>query len=197
MSKGEASAQQDWSETGQSNPGEILRGIRAFRKAEGDSRLPEAQGNAQLYADQVGLLYRQIPSALLGNVVNSLILTFVLWRVAETMTLLVWLGASLSVTLARWMLYLGFDRVFPDHEAKFRWCRWYLITTLLSGGVWGAGGYLPLSRAKRRPSGLHRLRGGGAFRRRHGRLCGHALVGSRLFSSGSVGPRRAFLPPRG
>jgi diguanylate cyclase (GGDEF)-like protein len=93
-----------------------------------------------LQSAQVEQSFRQLPVALLANLANGLLLTFLLWDVTDRLTLLLWLVALVVVTAARSVLLRSYRRT-PDRATNTR--RWELHLQLgacSAGVVWGSAG---------------------------------------------------------
>lgn len=115
------------------------------------------QGETEVHAEQVRILYKGAPTAALANAVNATILTFLLWDVIPHDLLQRWLGAMCLLQvfrLALTRLYQSAERrLQPEYSpasADFlhwfapknaRWDQWYLATVAASGLMWGAAGY--------------------------------------------------------
>jgi len=93
-----------------------------------------------LYAEQVKQLYRHTPIGLIATLVNSLILTFVLWKVISPAALIIWFAACVSVALFRYLLFLKFSRSSPKPTETSRQDMWFRISIAFSGIVWGSAG---------------------------------------------------------
>jgi len=93
-----------------------------------------------LYAEQVKQLYRHTPIGLIATLVNSLILTFVLWKVISPAALIIWFAACVSVALFRYLLFLKFSRSSPKSTETSRQDMWFRISIAFSGIVWGSAG---------------------------------------------------------
>ena len=96
----------------------------------------------EIRAGQVGLLYRQAPLALASIVINSVLLTAVMWSEVSQPLLLAWLGLTLLLTLERTHLIRAYRRASPEPSDALRWGRWFMLGTALSGLAWGAAGGL-------------------------------------------------------
>jgi two-component system, cell cycle sensor histidine kinase and response regulator CckA len=93
-----------------------------------------------LYAEQVKQLYRHIPIGLIATLVNSLILTFMLWEVISPAALIIWFAACVSVVLFRYLLFLKFWGSSPKQTETSRQDMWFRISIAFSGIVWGSAG---------------------------------------------------------
>lgn len=95
-----------------------------------------------MHDEQVAQLYRLAPVGLVATVINGSIVALILWGVVPAARILLWLGALLAVTLARFVLLRKSRRhaVTPDRAPQ--WGRSFVIGIGLSGTVWGAAGIL-------------------------------------------------------
>jgi hypothetical protein len=93
-----------------------------------------------LYAEQVRLLYKNAPTSMVATLVNSLILTFILWEVISHTVLISWLACNFLLTLPRYMLVYRYNRAsIKPHEANL-WGTWLIIGIACIGIVWGSAG---------------------------------------------------------
>jgi len=63
-----------------------------------------------IYAEQVKQLYKHTLIGVAATLVNSLILTFILWKVIPHVVLTIWFAACVLVSFFRYMLSLRFWR---------------------------------------------------------------------------------------
>ena len=99
-----------------------------------------AEHAERLFSEQVRLLYEHVPIALLGLLLNALVLTYVLWDVTDHATLLIWLGAILASRGGHAVLRYRYRRGAVTPARAARWSAGYLVGTLASGLVWGLAG---------------------------------------------------------
>jgi PAS domain S-box-containing protein len=92
----------------------------------------------QLFAEQVQLVRRNLPLALLGMLLNAAVLGYVLWPQQPAQPLLIWLGALLAVLGARAGYAALYGRVAHGAAGIRRWAWGYQASVALSGLVWGA-----------------------------------------------------------
>ena len=93
-----------------------------------------------LYAEQVKQLYRHTPIGIIATLVNSLILTFMLWEVISHAALIIWFAACVSVAFFRYLLFLKFWRFSLKPTETSRQDMWFRISITFSGIVWGSAG---------------------------------------------------------
>jgi PAS domain S-box-containing protein len=114
------------------------------------------QGETEVHAEQVRMLYEGAPTATLANAVNAVILTFLLWDVIPHAALQEWLGAMCLLQvfrLALTRLYQARRLPQPEHGSaspdflhrliprNARWDQWYMATAAASGLLWGTAGF--------------------------------------------------------
>jgi PAS domain S-box-containing protein len=108
------------------------------------ARLPIEQ-RERLHAEQVRLLYGNLPTGLFATVAIAAILGYVQWSVVDHPVLIGWVAAIFVITLGRYLLVLGYEHVCPSAAEARRWGRWFTLGTALSGAAWGSAGLLLFS----------------------------------------------------
>jgi hypothetical protein len=96
----------------------------------------------EVRAQQVALLFRQLPAALTATLLIAFIVVGVTWPVVDATLLLSWLIAVCVLTGHRFLLWRRFAANAPRADQMEPWSRSFFVGTLLSGIVWGAGGAL-------------------------------------------------------
>jgi len=96
----------------------------------------------EVHAQQIALLFRQLPAALTATLLIAFIVAGVTWPVAHANLLFSWLIAVCALTGHRFLLWRRFAANAPRAEQMERWSRSFFVGTLLSGMVWGAGSVL-------------------------------------------------------
>jgi hypothetical protein len=117
---------------------------------------PRADANPhrqQIRAEQIRLLFEQLPSALIGTTIVGALVVYVLWGHVSQLWLLLWLLGLTVTTLARVWLIRAYAAAKPPVSEAGRWGRRFLCGVLISGVVWGLAGVFPLSP----DGGLHEL----------------------------------------
>ena len=113
-------------------------------------RRGETRHIAEIRADQIRLLFQQLPAALIATTVVGGLVVYVLWGHVSAVLLLGWLLALAAVSLGRIALMRAYFRASPLITAAAPWGRRFLIGVLLSGVVWGVVGLLPLPMSRKR-----------------------------------------------
>jgi PAS domain S-box-containing protein len=99
------------------------------------------------YAEQVRMLYAGVSTAVLANIANAAILTYLLWEVSDRSSLKEWLTAMVLLQLGRFVLARYYratpkrPNVVGGHRKGTRWDRWYLAGVATTGSMWGLAGY--------------------------------------------------------
>ena len=115
------------------------------------------QGETEVLAEQVRMLYGGAPTAALANTINAVILAFLLWDAIPHAALQGWLAAMCLLQVSRLALTYFYQsaRRLPQAEhdhtyigalgrlasPKARWDRRYLATVAASGLMWGVAGF--------------------------------------------------------
>ncbi len=99
----------------------------------------------RLHAEQVRLLYANMPMALFATVGIAAVLGYVQWPVVPHAVLVAWLAVIFVISLGRYVLVLAYEHACPPSADARRWGRWFAIGTALSGSAWGAAGIVLFS----------------------------------------------------
>jgi signal transduction histidine kinase/CheY-like chemotaxis protein len=94
-----------------------------------------------VYAEQVAAVFRLMPIALIVNLVNAALTASVLTPVARRPLPLLWFGAIVLVTAARWLLWHRYRRGRSAGKPR-RWAGLATCSSLCAGLSWGIGGAL-------------------------------------------------------
>ena len=96
--------------------------------------------SADIKSEQIRIIFSSIPTSLLGILVNSSILSVVLWDRIDHFNIIVWFLATNCLSIIRWQLYRQFRRIDEIQHSEKDWYQLVVITTALSGATWGAAG---------------------------------------------------------
>lgn len=94
-----------------------------------------------LHAQQIEVLYRNMPTGVLASAANAAILAAVEWSVAPHTPLLLWVMSLWIVAGVRSLLIFNYRRANPASWGSADWYRWMLVMTSLSGFGWGGSVY--------------------------------------------------------
>lgn len=94
-----------------------------------------------LQAEQVQVLYRNMPRGVVASALNAAILAAVEWPVVPHPSLLVWVIAIWGIAGLRALLIFNYRRATPSSWRADDWHRWMFLTTALSGMGWGSSVY--------------------------------------------------------
>ena len=88
-------------------------------------------------AEQVKLAYRNLPLALLANVVNGLALVMILWNRLPHLVPLIWFSLVTLLTVARYIITLRY-RQDTDLETSSAWEKRFMYGAIGGGILWGS-----------------------------------------------------------
>ncbi len=97
----------------------------------------------QITAEQVRLLYRQLPASLGGSVLAVVVILAVLWPVTQHSLLLTWASLFAGLSLVRGASLLMFMRSESKEPNYAFWARIHLLGTFFAGLITGAVSLLP------------------------------------------------------
>ena len=89
---------------------------------------------------QVRTLFSAIPASLATILINSVILSTILWQEISHTNIVAWFLATNSLSLFRWYLYRQFTKIKEGEEFDAIWYQLAIVTSALSGATWGAAG---------------------------------------------------------
>ncbi len=95
-----------------------------------------------IHAEQVRLLYANLPGGLVAGLLNALLLVSVQVSVIAHAVLWSWIAAMAVITVFRYGLVRHYRRAEGGPAAASRWEGWFAFGTALSGIAWGVGGVL-------------------------------------------------------
>ena len=98
--------------------------------------------DARVFAEQVRLLYRELPIAASGTTLAAIVIVAAMWGHAPSLWLAVWMGAVLLNLAWRAVMMMRF-RAQAEHIIEFdAWARSWLIGTAIAGALFGIAGFL-------------------------------------------------------
>ena len=95
-----------------------------------------------IHTEQLRAVFRQLPIALVVNLVNAALTAVVLSTIGTQATLLIWFCLVALVTAVRWVLWRRYRRPASGSEQHRTWSRLAVCGSLLAGSCWGFGGML-------------------------------------------------------
>ena len=95
-----------------------------------------------LRAEQISLVYRQLPAAQAVALINAVLLTILLWGSVPARHLLPWLAAMVLLSLGRLALARSYRRHAPPPAEAGKWGRRFIIASAAAGALWGLAGFL-------------------------------------------------------
>ncbi len=102
------------------------------------SVVDESNHAEEMFAEQVKLLYTNLPIGLIFALLIGAILILVQRTHIAPSVLLAWYGSLLLVTLLRALTARQFSRAQPDFASMHQWHAIFMISTACAGAVWGA-----------------------------------------------------------
>jgi two-component system cell cycle sensor histidine kinase/response regulator CckA len=95
-----------------------------------------------VHAEQVEQIYQNARIGMIGTVVNSTVLTWIVWNVVPHQAAMIWLASLFLVTVLRAVQLARYKHAnVPPADAR-RWGGWFVGGMALSGATWGAAGIL-------------------------------------------------------
>jgi len=91
-------------------------------------------------SEQVKLLYKHAPVGIIATLLNSIILSFILWKVTSHTILTIWFSAIISASIFRCLLFFKFRHLSHMPDEATRGDIWSFVSLAYSGVVWGSAG---------------------------------------------------------
>ncbi len=98
-----------------------------------------------LYAEQVNILYGNVSVSMIATIVNSAILTFILWNVVSHTVLIIWLLSNFLITFIRYISLYKYKRSSSKLLKADYWNIVLITGIAVSGIVWGFAGFFLFS----------------------------------------------------
>lgn len=96
--------------------------------------------NRKVYAEQVNLLYASMFSAVIANIIVSILFITLQWHVIEKSTLLAWFSASIIVIFFRTILLILYKRRSHTLNDAAKWGKFFLLGSSAAGLILGSAG---------------------------------------------------------
>lgn len=94
--------------------------------------------NFTIASEQTSRLYGALKNSIFATVINSIILTAVLWSFISQTILLTWLGSILIISLARGFMAYQYKKVSPKPVEVDIWRQRFLFGSIASAVMWGS-----------------------------------------------------------
>lgn len=92
----------------------------------------------KIYLDQIQKLLGHTIFGISATLINSLILSLILWNVAPRMHVVIWFIVLVLISLVRLFLQKSYSKVTPTLENAKKWENLFILTLACSGIVWGS-----------------------------------------------------------
>ena len=92
----------------------------------------------RIYLDQIQKLSGHTVLGISATLINSLVLSLILWTVVPKMSVMIWFILLVSVSSVRYFLQKSYSKLTPALETAKKWEKLFLLTLALSGAVWGS-----------------------------------------------------------
>ena len=99
----------------------------------------------QIHAEQVRLLFEQLPSALIATTIVGGLVVYVLWGHVPRLWLATWWVGFALTTSARIWLWRAYFKARPPASEVGHWARRFLVGVMISGVMWGIAGVFPVA----------------------------------------------------
>jgi two-component system cell cycle sensor histidine kinase/response regulator CckA len=96
----------------------------------------------RLYIDQIQQLTGQTPLGASVSIINSFILSLILWSVISRVRIVIWFSLVLCISLIRIILQKKYKEKISDLETAINRKNHFLIYLAVSGIVWGSAGIM-------------------------------------------------------
>jgi len=96
----------------------------------------------RIRAEQIRLLYMQLPGLILGSTAGALLIAFTLWDSTPRNAMIVWLVCVLTLTILFAALWWTYQQSKTKIMGATKWGNHYLMLGILIGCTWGSAGTL-------------------------------------------------------
>lgn len=96
--------------------------------------------NREVLMRSTDLLFKKLPQVINTISLIPVIVAIAFWDKVEHWIVLSWLSMSLLVVLFRYYLAWQYSRLPATHNQYVLWQRWFVISSLVSGLIWGLAG---------------------------------------------------------
>ena len=96
----------------------------------------------QLQAERIRVLYKQVPSVLLGNLLIASLLTLFLYNFTSNILSLYWMAVVIIVSIFRFVMFKQYEKKERNEKDIIWWGWFFAFTAFISGCTWGATSFL-------------------------------------------------------
>jgi len=96
----------------------------------------------QLQAERIRVLYKQVSSILLSNLLIASFLTLFLYKYTSNILSLYWMFVVIIVSIFRFIMLKRYDKHEQSDKDIIWWGWFFVVTAFISGCVWGATSFL-------------------------------------------------------
>ena len=90
-----------------------------------------------IQAEQTSHIYGAVNKAIIATIINSTILTIVLWSVINHTILIIWLTSILLVSIVRSFITYRYKLASPSVEDVHVWYQRFLFGSVIASTIWG------------------------------------------------------------
>jgi two-component system, sensor histidine kinase len=110
--------------------------------AQAAARPKPAGHNLRVYAEQIDIVFKQLPFSLAGTSIAALLLVAIMWGKAPSHILLGWIAVFFLHHGARLVLYSRYKQVQRRAAEVRRWAMLFCAGSAIAGSIWGSAGVL-------------------------------------------------------
>ncbi len=96
----------------------------------------------QLQTERIRVLYKQVSSILLSNLLIAALLTLFLYKYTSNILSLYWMFVVIIVSIFRFIMLKRYDKHEQSDKDILWWGWFFVVTAFISGCIWGATSFL-------------------------------------------------------
>ena len=96
----------------------------------------------QLQAERIRVLYKQVYSILLSNILISSLLTVFLYKYTSNILSLYWMAVVILISIFRFIMLKRYEKYELNDNEVISWGWFFVLTAFISGCTWGATSFL-------------------------------------------------------
>ena len=108
----------------------------------GIDHLPLSNDLTDVKSEHIRILFAAIPSSLCAILICSAVLSIAQWRVIDHQVIIGWFTVTNLLSLVRYYMFRIFQQQQRGRLVDNIWAQYAILTSLVSGATWGAGGFL-------------------------------------------------------